>query len=73
MAHAETHHTGPRFLAILAQPFLAIGGFLVSVANASAQAQAVDRLNAMSDAELAAMNTTRLAEIDKMFRRHMLA
>ncbi|MBC9246586.1 DUF1127 domain-containing protein [Paracoccus sp. 11-3] len=48
-------------------PFRAIGGFLIRLAESSPRAKAVRRLNATSDAELAARGLTREGELRRIF------
>ncbi|MDP5306495.1 DUF1127 domain-containing protein [Paracoccus spongiarum] len=56
----------PRLSAILAAPFLAIGRFLVMLAEASPRMQALERLNRIPDAELKARGLTRDGEMRRI-------
>ncbi|MBU3029857.1 hypothetical protein [Paracoccus marinaquae] len=57
-----------RLGAALAAPFVAIGKFLVSMAEAGPQMRAIERLNRISDADLAARGLTRDGEIRRILR-----
>jgi hypothetical protein len=50
----------------LAAPFSAIGRFLVMIAKSSSQVREIERLNALSDAQLAARGRTRDGEIRRI-------
>jgi len=74
MAYANTQTTTastPNLLSLIARPFIAIGNFLVRISEASAMAQAVDRLAELSDEDLAAKGTTRRAEVEKLFGSYL--
>lgn len=50
----------------LVAPFLAIGRFLVLIAEAVPHAREIERLNQLSDAELAARGLTREGEVRRI-------
>lgn len=56
-----------RLGAVLAAPFVAVGNFLIAIAEAGPQIRAIERLNRMSDEELAARGLTRDGEIRRIF------
>ncbi|MEX5578392.1 hypothetical protein [Pseudophaeobacter sp. A-200-2] len=63
MAYAAQHTTasasGKSVLAILAAPFVAFGRVMIALGEANTRSQKVQRLMAMSDAELAERGLTR--------------
>ncbi|QIR85061.1 hypothetical protein [Paracoccus sp. AK26] len=65
---ANTTIDAPRGLSwgSLAAPFLAIGRFLVLIAEASPKVRQLERLNAQSDAQLAARGLTRDGEVRRI-------
>lgn len=67
MTYADPTTARPSFWSILAAPFRAIGWFLVNLAETSSRMDAVRRLNATTDAELAARGTDRAAEVRRIF------
>lgn len=73
MAFANTHHAASDLRHYIIQPFAAFGALIIRLAKASPHAAAVDRLNALSDEDLAAMNTTRQAEVERIFHIYMNA
>lgn len=64
-----TQSTG--FLPLLARPFVAIWNGMIALAEASETAHRVERLSALSDAELAARGTDRQTEIRRIFAGRM--
>lgn len=54
------------FWGLLAAPFVAIGRFLVRLAEANPKLQQLERLNALGDAELARRGLTRHREIRRI-------
>lgn len=52
---------------MLAAPFVAIGHFLVALAEAGPRMKQIEKLNAMSDADLAALGKTRDGEVRRIF------
>ncbi|MCZ0962287.1 hypothetical protein [Paracoccus benzoatiresistens] len=54
------------FLGMLAAPFAAIGKVLVAIAEASPKVRELERLNSLSDAELARRGLTRDGEIRRI-------
>ena len=56
-----------RLLELVTAPFRAIGSFLLLLAETGPRIRAVERLNRMSDEELAARGTTRAAEVQRIF------
>lgn len=70
MAFTTTTQTPARpfsILSLLAKPFVGIWNFLILMAETGPRMEAVRRLNAMSDADLAARGTTRHAEVQRIF------
>lgn len=67
MAYADTHFSTSNFLHGLARPFLALSSMMDLVAQASAKADAANRLVEMSDEKLAAKGLTRSEAIRKLF------
>lgn len=67
---ATTLQSGSRIaaprLSILLAPFAAVGRFLVQLAESGPRMQALERLNRISDAELAARGLTREGEIRRI-------
>ena len=53
-------------LGLLAAPFIALGKILVIIAEASPKARALERLNGISDAELARRGLTRDGEVRRI-------
>lgn len=70
MAFANTN-VPTQFRNVLATPFYAFGRMLVRMSEGSSHMRQVNQLNALSDADLAAMNTTRRNEIERIFAAHM--
>lgn len=66
MAFTTTTPSRPRALALLAAPFKAAGRFLIWLGETSGRMQEIERVNRLSDAELAARGTTRDAEIRRI-------
>ena len=62
------HPARPGLLGRLAAPFRAAFGALVTVAEASPRLREIERLQAMSDADLAARGLTRDRVIQHVFR-----
>ncbi|MFY0597771.1 MAG: DUF1127 domain-containing protein [Cognatishimia sp.] len=58
-------------LRLLAKPFIAIGTFLVALAESSSRMQLVNQLNAMSDAQLAEKGLTREDIVRHVFADRM--
>lgn len=52
---------------LIATPFKAVWRFLVRLAESDSRIQAVNRLNAMSDADLSAKGLTRDEEVRRIF------
>jgi len=63
---AQTTTKSP-ILSILAAPFIAFGRFLVMIAETGPRMQQVRKLNEMSDADLAALGTTRAEMVQIIF------
>jgi len=57
----------PSPLSALAAPFHALGRFLILLAESSSTMREIEKLNAMSDAELAERGTTREAAVRRLF------
>lgn len=57
--------SAPRLSTLLA-PFAALGHFLVLLAESGPRMQALERLNRMTDADLAARGTTREGEVRRI-------
>lgn len=60
------HKTAAFPTSVLLAPFRAIGRFMITLAEASPQMRALDRLSQHSDAELAAKGLTREGEIRRI-------
>ena len=72
MAHIATNTYGHISLGkTLAKPFVAIGHFLVKLGEANSRAKTVQRLNDMSDAELARIGLAREDIVRHVFRDYM--
>jgi len=71
MAYADATHSTTIIDSIL-RPFIAFGRVLAWVGSSGRIAQAIDKLNATTDAELAAMGTTRKQEVERIIGAHML-
>ena len=54
----------------LASPFASFFSFLVRIGESSGRGKAVERLGALSDADLEEMGTDREAEVRKIFGAH---
>jgi len=52
---------------VVSAPFRLVGRGLVAIADASSQMEKVNRLNAMTDEELALAGTTRANEVRRIF------
>ena len=71
MAHTAFHvPAGVSFLSLLAAPFVALGKGIVALGEASARTDEINRLNALSDAELAELGVTRDGIVLYVFRDH---
>lgn len=71
MAQTAVFNAAPRSLANMAlAPFRAVGNFLVTLADASPRMQQITKLNALTDADLAAKGLTRDGEIRRIFGAH---
>ena len=55
---------------ILAAPFKAVANGLIALAEAGPRMQEINRLNAQSDAQLAAQGKTRDGEVRRIFGAH---
>ncbi|MCV2867497.1 DUF1127 domain-containing protein [Defluviimonas sp. WL0002] len=64
---AATHRPS-NLLRTIAAPFRAIGLFLVAMAEAGPRMEAIRRVNAMTDEQLAAKGLTREGEVRRIFR-----
>lgn len=72
MATAALHSAqGTSLLRILATPFSAFGRFLVFAAENSTRMQTIERLNAMTDEQLAAKGLTRETIVRHVFADRM--
>lgn len=58
--------TVTRISALIAAPFVAVGQFLVLLAEASPRMRALEKLNRVSDADLAARGLTRDGEVRRI-------
>lgn len=69
MRTTAIHDVAPlgSLLSALAAPFRAMGQFLISLAEAGPRMDEVRRLNAMTDADLAARGLTREGEVRRIF------
>ena len=56
----------PRVLTLIAAPFRAAGRFLIWLGETSGRMQEIERVNRLSDAQLAARGTSRDAEIRRI-------
>jgi hypothetical protein len=52
---------------LVAAPFVAIGNFLIALAEAGPRMKQIEKLNALSDADLAALGKTRDGEVRRIF------
>ncbi len=72
MALVDTHFTTAlSFGKVLSAPFRAIGRFYISLLESNSRIQLVDRLNAMSDAQLATRGLKREDIVPHVFRDFM--
>ncbi|WP_299424899.1 DUF1127 domain-containing protein [uncultured Shimia sp.] len=72
MALTATHTTEHHALGhILTAPFRAIGNGLIAIMESNSRVQYVDRLNAMTDAQLEAKGIKRDEIVQHVFRDHM--
>ncbi|WP_146065175.1 DUF1127 domain-containing protein [Albidovulum inexpectatum] len=69
MAGTATYreHSHHGLLQLLAAPFAALGRILIRIAESSRAMREIERLNQMSDEELAARGLTRDGEIRRIF------
>lgn len=70
MEHINTFGTtvpAGSILSAITAPFRAIGRFLIGMSEYHPRAQAINRLNALSDTDLAALGLTREAELRRIF------
>lgn len=67
MAYLATAKSEFSLAATLARPFRAVWNFMLMVAEAHPRMQQVNKLNAMSDAELEARGTNRSDEVRRIF------
>ncbi len=68
MAQTEHFIAPPRSLGqTLAAPFKAVGHFLIVLAESGPRMKQIERLNATSDEQLAALGKTREGEIRRIF------
>ncbi|MGO4909648.1 hypothetical protein ACEN2J_15085 [Pseudorhodobacter sp. W20_MBD10_FR17] len=67
MAYIATAKSEFSFATTIARPFRAVWNFLLLVAEAHPRMQSVNKLNALSDAELEARGTTRSDEVRRIF------
>ncbi len=67
MAYADTHFSTSSLFHSLARPFLAVSNLMDLVAQASAKADAANRIVEMSDEKLAAKGLTRSEAIRNLF------
>ncbi|WP_204115436.1 DUF1127 domain-containing protein [Shimia biformata] len=77
MALTDTHATTEvvesfSIKSALAAPFVAVGNFLVKLAEANSRVQKVERLNAMSDDELKKIGLRREDIVRHVFRDYMV-
>lgn len=70
MAFTTTTKPGFHLPTFLARPFVATFNVLVAMAEAHPRMAQINRLNALSDAELAARGTTRADEVRRIFPHH---
>ena len=72
MAHIATNSASNLSLGkLLAAPFVAFGNAVVKLSEASSRAQLVEKLQNMSDAELAERGITRDQIVHHVFRDYM--
>jgi uncharacterized protein YjiS (DUF1127 family) len=71
MAFITTAKSEFSLAATLARPFRGVWNFLVLVAEAHPRMEAVNKLNALSDADLEARGTTRSDEVRRIFAGHL--
>lgn len=72
MALTATHTSAQFSLRkILAAPFVAIGTFFVAIMESNSRVQEVDRLNAMSDEQLAELGLRRDTIVRHVFADYM--
>lgn len=67
MAFITTTKSGFHLPTLLARPFVAAFSVLVAMAEAHPRMAQINKLNALSDAELAARGTTRADEVRRIF------
>jgi hypothetical protein len=67
MAYISAQKSGFSITALLARPFLAVFNGLIALAESQPRMIAVEKLGQKTDAELAALGTTRDAEIRRIF------
>ncbi len=71
MAFVSAVKPANSFLQILAAPFIAFWNVLIAIGEAHPTMVAVEKLNKMSDAELAERGTTRETEVRRIFSVRM--
>lgn len=72
MALTDTHSVAHNSLGhIITAPFRAVGNFLVAIMESNSRVQYVDRLNEMSDEQLAERGIKREEIVQHVFRDHM--
>lgn len=67
MAYINTAKPTLSLGGILARPFVAVWNFMIMVAEAHPKMDAINKLNRLSDDQLAARGTSREAEIRRIF------
>lgn len=67
MTYADIIASRPRIADAVLAPFRAIGRGLIRMAENSSRMKAVERLNALSDEELAARGLNRVDEVRRIF------
>lgn len=67
MAYLTTAKPAISLSGIIARPFVAVWNFMLMLAEAHPKMTAVNKLNAMSDEQLAARGTTRADEVRRIF------
>ena len=70
MAFVTTTKPGFHLSTFLARPFVAVFNVLVAMAEAHPRMAQINKLNAISDAELAARGTTRADEVRRLFAHY---
>lgn len=71
MAQTSNLTTGPSLARTLTAPFAALGRFFTAIAEARPLVQQFNRLNEMSDEDLAALGTTRGEMVQKIIGRQV--